>query len=183
MTMPKFISMLIGITGVSLIILNGQSLGGKNVILGLVGVTVAVFVAAYSNVYLKKYHTSVTTLQLNTAGQSLAGVVLLTISFFLEDHTTIIWSDQNIAALVYLTLFGSVLTWLIYFWLFQHLTMTQTSYVALFPPVIATVVGWFFLDERLTGVMIAGAVLVLLGGVMIQCLPTQVLPPTANGVK
>ncbi len=171
MTPPKFISIVVGVVGVSLIILNGPSLGGENVVLGLTAVAAAVFVAAYSNVYLKKYHTTVTTLQLNTAGQSLAGLVLLILSFLLEDRSAIIWSSQNIAALTYLTLFGSVMTWLIYFWLFQHLSMTQISYVALFPPVIATLVGWIFLDERLTPVMLIGAGLVLAGGLMIQRLP------------
>ncbi len=168
LTIRKFISILIGTTGVILISIEGQVLGGKNVTLGILAIIIAVLIAAWPNVYLKKHYRTVNTLQLNTVSQTIAGITLVAASFWLESDRTMIWSDINIIALVYLALMGSVVTWLIYFWLFSQISVTQISYVAFFPPVIATIIGWLILDEKLTNPAIIGALLVLTGALLIN---------------
>ena len=78
------------------------------------------------------------------------------------------WSFINIGALLYLTILGTVFAWLIYIWLFSHISVTKISYIAFFPPVIATVIGWSVLGEKLTPLMILGAFLVLAGVLLIN---------------
>jgi drug/metabolite transporter (DMT)-like permease len=166
--LPKIISLAIGAAGVLLILSQGKAFGGENVIVGMSVIIVAVILAAWPNVYLKKHNHAIDTLTMNAVCQTGAGIILLTISSFLEKDQVMIWSPFNIFAMVYLTLFGSIAAWLIYVWLFKHLTMTQIAYVAFPPPVIASFLGWTFLGEALTPIAILGAMLVITGAVAVN---------------
>ncbi len=164
----KLISILIGATGVAMILSQSQSLGGEHVFRGMAFIICAVILAAWPNVYLKRYHHEVDTLTMNAVCQTGAGGVLLLISSIVEKDQAMVWSPYNIFAMVYLTILGSIVAWLIYIWLFKHLTMTQIAYIAFPPPVIATFLGWKMLGEALTSVAIFGAILVILGAVTVN---------------
>lgn len=164
----KFISLTFGTIGVLFILSQGKAFGGNDVILGMSLIIIAVVLAAWPNVYLKKHNQAVDTLTMNAVCQTGAGIILLIISAILEKDQVMIWSPYNIFAMVYLTLLGSISAWLIYIWLFKQLTMTQIAYIAFPPPVIASFLGWKFLDEALTPLAIVGAVLVISGAVAVN---------------
>ena len=166
--LPKIITIAIGTTGVLLILSQGKAFGGNDVFLGMSLIVFAVIMAAWPNVYLKKYNHAVDTLTMNALCQTGAGIILLTISSFLEKDQVMVWSPYNIFAMVYLTLFGSIAAWLIYIWLFKHLTMTQIAYIAFSPPVIASFLGWKFLGEALTPLSILGAIMIIIGAVAVN---------------
>lgn len=174
----KLVSILIGLVGVILIVYEGQELGTEKALVGIGAILVAVLFAAWPNVYLKKHVQAVNSFQLNAVGQSIAGLVLLVLSALVETQQAMVWSPFNIFALFYLSIFGSVFTWLIYVWLFAHLAVTQISYVAFFPPMIATLIGWILLQEALTPAALVGAILVLAGAFLINLkLPRKALEP------
>jgi len=79
-----------------------------------------------------------------------------------------VWSNFNIFALIYLSIFGSLIAWYIYFWLYTHISMSQISYIAFFPPLLATGLGWVFLDEKLSILAIFGGGLVIMGAVLVN---------------
>ncbi|MBL7014358.1 MAG: DMT family transporter [Candidatus Marinimicrobia bacterium] len=168
LSFQKMGTISIGTTGALILLRESSGLGGDNVPLGIAGLALAVLVAAWPNVYLKKHHKILSTVQLNVVSQTIAGILLMIISFIFEADMTMNWSPYNIFAIGYLTVFGTVITWLIYVWLFSHLTMPQISYVAFFPPVIATTLGWIFLNEVLTLSAIIGASMIVSGAVLIH---------------
>ena len=98
----------------------------------------------------------------------MAGILLLLFSFFVETSQQMNWSNYNIFALIYLTIPGSLVAWFIYIWLYSHISMAQISYIAFFPPLLATILGWAVLDESLSMLAIAGGGLVILGAVLIN---------------
>ena len=110
----------------------------------------------------------VSVLQMNSFGLTIAGILLLIISSIIEPGQAMVWSATNIAALAYLIIFGTVFIWVGYIWLFKHLTMNQIAYIAFFPPMIATVLGWIFLGEHLTFFAIIGGVLIVSGALMVN---------------
>jgi drug/metabolite transporter (DMT)-like permease len=167
-TSKKFFSISIGIAGTILILTQGKQFGGSNVLLGIIALMISVFIAAWPNVYLKKHSKSVNTIQLNAVCQTMGGLILLLVSAIIEPGQGMVWSQTNILATLYLIIFGSVITWMIYFWLFSHLPVTQISYVAFFPPVIAIIIGWILLDEVLTPIAILGAVFIIGGALFIS---------------
>lgn len=164
----KLTSIFLGFSGVVLIISQSGELGGNHVTQGLTMLVIAVMIASFPAVYLKKHHMAVNTLQLNSVAQTIAGIILVDISLIAEQNRPIPLTTMNLLATGYLAVFGSVITWLIYFWLFAHLSMVRIAYVALFPPVIATALGWILLGEQLTPFMLIGGVLVVFGGAWIN---------------
>jgi drug/metabolite transporter (DMT)-like permease len=98
----------------------------------------------------------------------MAGIILLFVSFIFEKDQQMVWSNYNIFALGYLTIFGSLIAWYIYFWLFPQISISQISYIAFFPPVLASILGWIILDERLSILAIFGGGFVILGAVLVN---------------
>ncbi|HJO21564.1 MAG TPA: DMT family transporter [Candidatus Marinimicrobia bacterium] len=128
-------------------------------IIVLVGV---IIIAAWPSVLYKKYNDVVGPYQMNAVCQTLTGVIMLSLSYFLsEDLTVMTWDNQLIFASIYLVIFGGVISWGIYFWLYQHLNVTQVTYVAIFPPIVAIILGWIFLNEVLSAKEIIGTTFIL----------------------
>lgn len=167
-TKKKIISLFLGTIGALLILREGLNFKGDQVVIGIFMVVIAVIIAGYPNVYLKRYSNTVTSLHLNAVSQLIAGITLLIISFVFESDQKMIWNNFNIFALAYLTIFGSLIAWYIYFWLFPHISMSQISYIAFFPPVMASILGWIFLDEKLSILAIFGGGLVIFGAVLVN---------------
>ena len=64
------------------------------------------------------------------------------------------------AAILYLALAGSVVTFLIYFSLLKTWSVTSLSFISVFTPAIALFLGFIFLDERPTLWTALGAALI-----------------------
>jgi len=164
----KLSSLFLGISGTVLIVLQSGNLGGDNVVLGIIVILISIIIAAWPNTYLKKYKTEVNTLQLNAVSQSIGGIFLFSIALITESGPAMIWTSTNLLATIYLIIFGSVITFALYFWLFSYLTLTQITYVTFFPPIIAILVGWIFLDEKLSYSILIGAGLIIIGALLIN---------------
>jgi drug/metabolite transporter (DMT)-like permease len=76
-------------------------------------------------------------------------------------------SSASLAALAYLTVFGSLVAFSAYSWLIPRTSPAQLSTTAYVNPVVALVLGWLVLDEGLHPVSLAGAALIV-GAVMIM---------------
>jgi len=168
LTTNKLLALFLGFIGMVFIGSN-QSIDLQSqsffAILVLVG---AIIIAAWPSVLYKKYNDVVGPYQMNAVCQTLTGVIMLSLSYLLkEDLTVMVWDNQLIFASVYLVIFGGVISWGIYFWLYQHLSVTQVTYVAIFPPIVAIILGWIFLNEVLSTKEIIGTAFILGSSVLI----------------
>jgi drug/metabolite transporter (DMT)-like permease len=66
-------------------------------------------------------------------------------------------SAASILASVYLAVFGSIVAFTAYVWLLSVRPPSQVATYAYVNPVVAVVLGWYFLDEQLTTRMFAAA--------------------------
>jgi len=164
----RSISLLLGIIGTALIISQSENLGGNNVGIGVIVILLAVLVASWPNAYLKKYKNEVNTFQLNAMSQSIGGIFLFTFAILTEPGQAMIWTKTNIFATTYLIVFGSVITFSLYYWLFAYLSLSQITYVAFFPPILAIIIGWIFLDEQLSFLILIGASLIIFGALLVN---------------
>ena len=168
LTKKKILSLILGTSGALLILKEGMNFAENQVLFGIIMVMIAVIIASYPSVYLKRYSNVVSPLHLNAMSQLMAGILLLSVSFIFESNQQMNWSRYDIFALVYLTGPGSLVAWFIYIWLYSHISMAQISYIAFFPPVLASILGWIILDETLTVLAIFGGGLVILGAVLVN---------------
>ena len=164
----KTFGMLIGLIGTILLFYERDMLGEGQATFGIIAILLSVVLAAWPNVYLKMQKSSINSYHLNAVGMTLSGVLFLICALIFENNAFIPMDNKNLFAIFFLTVPGTVMTWGIYIWLFNHLPVTQISYTAFYPPIIATVVGWFFLGEALPALAIIGSVLIIAGGYLVS---------------
>ncbi len=171
LTFQKSMSMVVGLIGTVFLLYEGCMVGDQHVFFGIFAILLSVVLAAWPNVYLKMHHPNINSFHLNAVGMTTSGIIMMAASYFFESGQPIPLDSTNLFALFFLTVPGTVMTWGIYIWLFNHLRVSQISYVAFFPPVIAIAMGWLLLGEKLPLITIIGAGLIILGGFMINYQP------------
>lgn len=164
----KIGALMMGLVGVAIMSAN-QEIDFKSQSFSAILVLISVIIiAAYPSVQYKKYNDEVGPYQMNAVCQVMTGIIMLSMSsFFKEDISVIVWNNELILSTLYLIVFGGFISWGIYFWLYQHLNVTQVTYVAIFPPIVAIFLGWVFLGEILSSQEIIGTLLILGSSVLI----------------
>ena len=164
----KIGALMMGLLGVTIMSAN-QEIDFKSQSFSAILVLISVIIiAAYPSVQYKKHSDEVGPYQMNAVCQVMTGIIMLSISsLFKEDISVIVWNNELILSTLYLIVFGGFISWGIYFWLYQHLNVTQVTYVAIFPPIVAIFLGWVFLGEILSSQEIIGTLLILGSSVLI----------------
>jgi drug/metabolite transporter (DMT)-like permease len=88
--------------------------------------------------------------------------------------TTIPWESWT--AIAYLVLAGSVIAFLAYLYALQHLPTEQVSLYAYINPVVAVLLAWIWLDEKLNGYIICGMLVTLVGVYLVNKAAMKLLP-------
>lgn len=154
----------IGVAGVSLIFYDQMKVEGGAALQGCVALLLSSVCVAYSNVYIKARLQHIDS-SVIAAGQMAWGVFpLLALGGVLEgDPLAHQWSAQSALALAYLALIGSVLGFMLYFWLVTKIEVTKTMLISLVIPVTALLIGGITLDEKLSWRVAAGSGAILAG--------------------
>jgi drug/metabolite transporter (DMT)-like permease len=106
-----------------------------------------------------------------TAMEMLAGGAFLIVAGLLTGEAgrldiTLI-SAESWLALLYLTIFGSIVALTSYVWLLKAVRPTRVATYTYVNPVIAVILGWLVLSEPITGQTIAAVVVIILAVVLI----------------
>lgn len=105
-----------------------------------------------------------------------AAVWLLLASWGFERSAPGGYSPLALAALLYLVVFGSCITFVLYYDLLKHMAPVQLSTLSFIIPVIATLMGWLVLNERLAPHSLTGAAAVVLGVALLHRREPEPLP-------
>jgi len=96
------------------------------------------------------------------------GIFLSVVGAAMGEISEWTWSRPGLISLAYLTIFSSCFAYLAYGWLALHATPAQVGTYSYVNPALAAVVGYVGLGERLSGVQIVGALIILAGVLMIN---------------
>jgi drug/metabolite transporter (DMT)-like permease len=130
-------------------------------LLGGALVLVASVVAAYANVYNKKYLSAVPPVW-NVWLQTFAGsALLLALAAGFERGAVLRWTPNAVGALVYLALFGTALPFAGLFWLLHRVPVSVIGTIPIVDTVLAVALGSLILGESLSPRVLAGAALIL----------------------
>jgi drug/metabolite transporter (DMT)-like permease len=122
--------------------------------------------AATVGVASKRHGSALHPAALNAPAMIGGAFVLMVVSLVAGDGFMMPRDEGTWGAIVYLAIAGSVLTFLIYFTLLKTWSVTSLSFISVFTPAIALLLGFVFLDERPTLLTGVGAALVLIGVVL-----------------
>lgn len=162
----RAIGMLIGFLGVALLVTPGGAGGAFDfhLLAGALAVQVGAFAWQYGTLR-GKYNLATVPPLMSSAFQMLAGGIAVTLVGLASGETQrLTITPKGIGALAYLTIFGSVLAYTSYVYALKKIRMTNMSMYAYINPLVAVVLGWLILDERLTWTSVL-AMCIILGGV------------------
>jgi drug/metabolite transporter (DMT)-like permease len=103
---------------------------------------------------------------LNRNGLYVGSTALLIVAFLFETPSDARWTPMAVFSVSYLTVFGTVVTFGLYFWLLRFSQASRLSLIAYVIPAVALLLGWTVGAESIGATTIAGATLIL-GGVWV----------------
>lgn len=165
-TLQALVGTALAVAGVATIVIHTRSLSGEAQPIYLVSLLAAVAGWSLGTLVQKRVARPETALAFTCVQMIFGGLFQLLMS--LVDRE---WSHFEVAqvswssalALLYLIVFGSILTFNCYLWLLTRVPATKVTTYALVNPVVALFLGALVLDERLTALALTAAGLVLLG--------------------
>ncbi|MFM7854589.1 MAG: DMT family transporter [Flammeovirgaceae bacterium] len=161
------LGLVTGLTGIILIF--GEHLSefsNSNYLLGIVLTFAANLCWAIGSIWIKKKNTNSNPF-LNAGLQMLfGGIFLIPFTLLLDDYDRINWNASVVYSLAYMSLVGSVAAYACYSYAIKKLPMTLVSLYAYINPIVAVLLGWLVLDEKLN-LRIALAIVVTIAGIYI----------------
>jgi drug/metabolite transporter (DMT)-like permease len=163
-TVPIIIGAAIGLAGIVMIFGEHVNEFSKiEYLLGILVTLVAVISWASGSIWIKK-HNNNTNPFMNAGLQMLFGG--LPFSLLFDDLSSVTWTPEATYSLLYLIVFGSIIAYASYSYALRKLPMTIVSLYAYVNPLVAVVLGWMVLDEKLN-TKIGLAILVTVAGIYI----------------
>ena len=164
LTWTKIGGVVLGVFGVGVVFSNQLAVSGRQALAGCVALILSAMFAAYSNVLVKRFGKHLNPAVLS-AGQMLFGLLLLlAVGIPLEGNPLKLhWTLMAVIAMVYLAIVGSVIAFMLYYWLVLNMDVTKSMLIALVTPVVAVILGMIVLDEEFGWRTLAGGAMIILG--------------------
>ena len=129
----------------------------------MLAVIAAALCAAIASVASKRHGAHLHPAALNAPSMLLGAIVLVVASVATGERFALPQDAATWGAVLYLALAGSVLAFLVYFSMLKTWTVTSLSFISVFTPAIALILGFIVLAERPTIWTVVGAGLIVAG--------------------
>jgi drug/metabolite transporter (DMT)-like permease len=114
-------------------------------------------------VAIKKYGQHLNPLSMNFIPMLIAGFVMFLIGLLFEDTNRLQFDANAVLSVLYLAVFGSVVTFTSYYWLLKRINIVILSLIAFITPLVALILGWIVYGEYFESHQVIGSVFVLIG--------------------
>ena len=161
----RVVGILVGAAGVTLVVRMGVMDGGPMVALSIIACVVATICYGFSATYAKKFNQGAKPKGIAAASQVFAGLLLLPFVPLSPSRGEI--SAMIVLGVVVFALLCSAVAYLLYYRLIEDLGPTRALTVAFLMPVFGMIWGKVILSEIISGSMIAGTAIILLGTSMV----------------
>lgn len=166
LTTAKISGIVLGFLGIVIIFYNDIQFGAEtNSLLGMAAIVLSAIMQSFAAVTIKKHGRDLSPFVVSFIPMLLAGTLLLAASLFSEDIATVQFTSTAIFSIIFLALFGSVATFVSYFWLLKRVEVVFLSLTSFITPIIAVVLGALILNEHVSSQLFIGSVFVL-GGIL-----------------
>ncbi len=159
------IGVFLGFIGIYLLVSQKQVISQENSVLGMVMIFACMISWGYGSLFVgsadlpKNYF-------VNTGYQMLTGGIMLLMASlaFGENWTSpATWSDPVLYSMLLLILFGSIVAFTSFNYLLKVVSPEKVATSTYVNPIIALILGWYFLDEQITTQSAMAAVVLLTG--------------------
>ena len=155
---------ILGVLGVGVVFSNQLAVSGRQALAGCVALILSALFAAYANVLVKARKVKMNPVIL-AGGQMFFGLLLLfAVGIPLEGNPfKLRWSPIAVVALCYLAVVGSVIAFVLYYWLVNKIDVTKSMLIALVTPVVAVILGMIVLNEEIGWRTLIGGAMIITG--------------------
>jgi drug/metabolite transporter (DMT)-like permease len=159
----KIFGTILGFSGI--VIIFSDSLGGdvSNYVAGMIAIVSSGVLQAWIAVSIKKHGQHLHPLSMNFVPMVIAGITMTTLGVLFEDLSTIRIDQKALLSLLYLSFFGSVVTFTSFYWLIKRVNLVILSLIAFITPIVALILGFIFYSEHLSTDHFIGSAFVLTG--------------------
>lgn len=161
----SLVGVVLGITGIYLLVSQKQIISQENSVLGMFLIFLALLSWAYGSIFVSKADLP-SNYFVNTGFQMLFGgiMLLLTSLSFGETWTAPTqWTTPVLYSMILLVLFGSIVAFTSFNYLLKAVSPEKVATSTYVNPIIALLLGWYFLNEQITTQSIVAAVVLLTG--------------------
>jgi drug/metabolite transporter (DMT)-like permease len=148
LTGRKVAGVVLGVIGVATVCSGQLGAGGPLALWGSLGLVIAALATAHAGVLIKASGTHIEPSVM--AGIQMGGgcIPLLIAGIALEGNPLAFhWTPLAVASLAYLVILGSVIAFLMYYWLIRHTPVTWVLLIPLVTPLVAVLFGVLFAGE------------------------------------
>ncbi|MEG3658881.1 EamA family transporter [Arenibacter palladensis] len=159
------VGVIIGILGIYLLVSQNQVISQENSVLGMVMIFFCMVSWAYGSLFVAKADLPKNYF-VNTGFQMFtAGIMLMVGSLLIGETWTLptAWSSQVQYAMLFLIILGSIVAFTAFNYLLKVVSPEKVATSTYVNPIIALLLGWFFLDEQITTQSTIAAIVLLTG--------------------
>ena len=166
----RMIGMVIGFAGVALLVTprGAGHFFDAHFVMGAIAIQIAAIAWQGGSLYGKLTVNDVPPLMSTGLQALIAGVTLDIIGLAIGEAPRFHPSARSLIALLYLAIVGTMVAYSAYMYALPRLRITTMSLYTYVNPVVAVILGWLVLGERLTPVSIAGIAIILSGMVLVR---------------
>lgn len=159
------VGVVLGIIGIYLLVSQKQVIAQEDSITGMIMIFFCMLSWAYGSLFVAKADLP-TNYFVNTGYQMFtAGIILalMSLSFGEEWSSPLDWSVKVQWSMVLLVIFGSILAFTSFNYLLKAVSPEKVATSTYVNPIVALLLGWYFLDEQITVQSVVAAVVLLTG--------------------
>jgi drug/metabolite transporter (DMT)-like permease len=176
LSLLKILGLVIGFTGIVVIFGGGLSRPDSDAWWAMFVMLMSPIASAVASIIVKRHLTKQDPVVLNFLQMTAGVVVLFALASSYEDFGDFRWTLISIAAVAFLSIFGSAFTFVTFYHLLKTMEATKLSLIAFVTPIVAALLGWLLLGESPTLATVAGAVLVFIGIWVVNVLGPKRMP-------
>lgn len=161
-TKQKIIAVTMGVIGVAIIFNDQLRVESWLAFVGCVAIVVGAYAAAQASILVKAKASNIHPASL-VFTQMICGLPAIVVYSLLREGNplTFNWSLKAIACVLYLSVFGTVAAFWLYYWLLSRIESTKAMMISLITPLLAVVIGNVVLGETLPPLTFFGGLLII----------------------
>lgn len=159
----KMLSIIMGFIGLIFIFSDKLSMNFSEDIVAVLLVLIGSVVQGWIAVVIKKEGDHLNPLTMNMLPVVFAGILLLLSGLIFEDTSNINFTVKGISAVLYLSVFGTIVAFTIYYWIMKRINVVILSLISFVSPIVSVFLGYFILNEQLSPRILIGGFIIVSG--------------------
>ena len=159
------LGVILGIIGVYLLVSQQEITHGENTVVGILMIATCIISWAFASIFVSKADMHQSYFVNSGYQMSIAGILLFLSSLLVGEtwSSPFEWSALTMNSMVLLVVFGSIIAFTAFNFLLRRVSPEKVSTSSYVNPIIALILGWYVLDEKITLQSIIAATILLLG--------------------